>query len=181
MKLDLSEIAATIDKHIHYEINEECTDFEDVRCTEPIKGSIDFTNTGQIIVALGSFKTTIELECSRCLEQFPLPISARIEELLPIKVMQAAMAGHSVEIDEEEEEPLFQDNMFDLSEFLRQSILVQAPIKPLCDELCKGLCPTCGSNLNGEPCGCPVDVSDSPFAVLADIVEDHEKGKEHEK
>jgi len=181
MKLDLSEIAATIGKRYHYEIKEQCgaKEYEDLRCTEPIIGSVDFTNTGRVIVARGSLSTTIELDCSRCLERLTLPVNVKIEEQLPIANLQALMAGQEEETSEEEEEPLFQDNVFDLSEFIRQAILVQVPIKPLCSEACKGLCPTCGTNLNQGPCDCPVDVEASPFAALAEMLKD--SGNQSEK
>ena len=175
MKLDLSEIATTIGKSYHYEIKEGCADYEDLRCTEPITGSVDFTNTGRMIVARGSLSTTVELECSRCLERLTMSVDVKIDEQLPISSLQALIAGHEEELPEEEMEPLFENNVFDLSEFIRQMVLVQVPIKPLCSEACLGLCPTCGRNLNDGPCDCPVNVEASPFAALADILKDEGK------
>ena len=175
MKLDLTEIASEVGKQFHYEINEPGVESEDVRCVEPITGSIDFTNAGRHIIARGSFKTRIMLQCSRCLEDFAFPIDIKIEEELPITSLQALLAGHEEEIEEEEKEPLFQDNVFDLSEYLRQMILVETPIQPICDDACKGLCPTCGVNRNREECECSVDLSGSPFASLSDMLKDSEE------
>ncbi len=67
---------------------------------------------------------------------------------------------------------LFQENMLDLTELLRQNILLSMPIKPLCSDECKGLCPTCGRNLNEGPCNCPSDSGGSAFAALAALLED---------
>lgn len=177
MKLDLSEIAAVIGKNFHYEIREDCSDSEDIRCTKPIVGSVDFTNTGRLIIARGSFKTEVELECSRCLEMLKLPVEVKIEEHLPITSVQALLTGNEEEIDEEEEEPLFRNNIFDLSEYIRQAILVQTPIQPLCSAACKGLCPTCGKKLDDGPCECPVNTEDSPFAALGELLKEEQSDK----
>ncbi len=173
MKLDLSEIAATLGKQFHYEFSDDCGECEDVRCAEPATGVVAFTNTGRVIVARGSFGTTIELDCSRCLEPFALPVKVKIDEQLPISNLQALMAGYEDDdVEEEEPEPLFEHNVFDLSEYIRQMILVESPIRPLCGDNCKGLCPTCGRNLNEGSCDCPPAVHDSPFGVLAEMLAD---------
>jgi uncharacterized protein len=178
MKLDLSEIAANVGKHIHYDLKEECFEAEDVKCMEPIKGGIDFTNTGQLIVVRGSFSTKVELDCSRCLEKLTVPVNVKIEEQFPVRSIQTMMAGYQEEeLEEEEEEPLFQNNIFDLSEYIRQAILVESPIRPLCDDACKGLCQTCGKNLNEGPCDCPIDIKSSPFSALADMLDDEKSNK----
>jgi uncharacterized protein len=175
MKLDLSEIAAVIGKNYHYEIRDDRFESEDVCCTKPVVGSVDFTNTGHLIVARGSFKTEIELECGRCLETLRMPVEVKIEENLPITNYQALIAGHEEEIGEEEEEPLFQNNVFDLSEYIRQAIFVQTPIQPLCSNVCKGLCPTCGKNFNEGPCDCPVTIEASPLAVLGELLKEEQE------
>jgi len=170
MKLDLSEIAATVGKKYRYEIKEECAEDEDLRCIAPIVGSIEFTNTGRLIVARGSVSTTIELDCSRCLERLTAPVEVETDEQFPVTNVQALMAGYEEEITEEEQEPLFVNNILDLPEFIRQMILVQVPIQPLCSKDCKGLCPTCGRNLNEGPCDCPLVVEVSPFAALGQFL-----------
>lgn len=176
MKLDLSEVAGNLGKSYHYDINEACVKSEDFRCIKPVVGSVDFTNTGRLIVVRGHFNTEVELDCSRCLEKVPMPVEVKVEEQLPIKNF-AVEPVEDEDIDEEEEVAgFFENNIFDLSEYLRQAIVVQMPIKALCSDVCKGLCPTCGANLNDAPCNCPVVIEDSPFAALKGMLE--EEGEE---
>jgi uncharacterized protein len=52
----------------------------------------------------------------------------------------------------------------DLESLLREQIILMMPLKPLCVESCKGLCPQCGANLNRETCKCPAAAANSPFA-----------------
>lgn len=179
MKLDLSEIATHLGKRIRYEIDEPPIEDEEsgLKCVAPAIGEITFTNTGRHIVARGRFSTSLELECARCLKQYQVEVELPIDEALPI-------AGHVPEIIEDEEdeelaeeepEPLFVDNIFDLTEMLRQDIVVTMPIKPLCSEECKGLCQRCGKNLTEEPCDCPPDTEISAFGALAVLLD--EEGK----
>jgi len=176
MKLDLSEVAGNLSKSYHYDINEQCIKSEDFRCIKPVAGSIDFINTGRLIVVRGHFNTEVELDCSRCLEKVSVPVEVKVEEQLPIKNFTVEPVEVE-DIDEEEEEvaEFFENNIFDLSEYLRQAILVQMPIKALCSDVCKGLCPTCGTNLNEAPCDCPVVIEDSPFAALQGMLEEGEE------
>ena len=57
----------------------------------------------------------------------------------------------------------------DLEAIIREQIILMVPLKPLCREDCRGLCPNCGANLNLESCDCKTDKSDSPFAQLAKL------------
>ena len=175
MRLDLTEIALNLGKHFHYEVNEECEENEDFRCVEPVKGGIDFTNAGRLIIVRGKLATVVELECGRCLDEFITPVKMTVEEQFPIVDPHAVTPEHTEEIEEDEvDESLFLDNVFDLSEYIRQAVLVEVPIRPLCREDCKGLCPTCGMDLNEGACGCPVETEDSPFAALKVILEKSE-------
>jgi len=176
MKLDLSEIASHLGKRIRYEIDEPpIKDIdESIKSVAPIKGEVTFNNTGKHIVARGYLKTVIEVDCSRCLVEYRMDLDLPIEEELRI-------AGHmpdmledqqEEELTEEEKEPLFVDNVFDLSELIRQSIITAVPIKPLCMEACKGLCPYCGQNLNEGECGCSQEPRNPKLAKLKELLEE---------
>jgi uncharacterized protein len=66
---------------------------------------------------------------------------------------------------------------FNLSNFIREEILLQTPMKPLCDDNCKGICPICGSNKNENPCDCEEKQKreNSPFAKLKVLLEKNKK------
>jgi len=176
MKLDLSEIAAHLGKRIRYDIDEEpiVDAASGLKCVERAKGSVAFSNTGRTIDVRGKARTALELECGRCLKTYRLPVALAIEEELPIEGQPWASEEIEAEkeLPAEEKDPLFVDNVLDLGEYLRQSILVNVPIKPLCEETCKGLCPHCGANLNDGPCECPPDSTESPFGALASLLEE---------
>src|SRR5947199_407510 len=58
-----------------------------------------------------------------------------------------------------------------LEDVLREQVLLSVPLKALCREDCKGLCPTCGKNRNTEPCSCPPALGDPRWSALRDIRE----------
>jgi len=181
MKLDLSEIARNVGMRYHYVIDEPAIEDDTIVSAGPIEGFIDFANTGRAILARGEFRSTVQMECSRCLKTFAASITARIEELLPIATL---LEGEPIEEEdmglqgEEEIQSIFTNNMLDLTELIRQSLIIDTPIRPLCEEACKGLCPTCGRNLNEGQCDCKPDVESSPFGKLAEILKNGERGAE---
>ena len=67
-----------------------------------------------------------------------------------------------------DEEP-YSGKTIDLAPALREQILLAAPPSPLCDEACKGLCPTCGKDLNAGDCGCEKTAIDPRWATLKSI------------
>jgi uncharacterized protein len=120
----------------------------------------------------GRTSTELELACSRCLEPFRLPVDAAFDlRYLPA----SAMSGESeAEIaDDDLETSYYRDDRIDLNELLREQFYLALPMKPLCGEGCRGLCPQCGANLNLAPCGCSPDWTDPRLAALKAIGRDH--------
>lgn len=179
MKLDLTEIAFNLGKKHKLEFDEPPIILEDgIRCVSNVVGNASFANTGSIILVRGFFKTRIELECSRCLTNFEMDIDMPLEEDLPIS---KEIAGDFInedskaELPEEEKEPVFEHNIFNLTEVIRQSIIASLPISTICKEECKGICVSCGKNLNECDCNCQPEDADSPFSVLKKLLEEEQK------
>ncbi len=181
MKLDISEIMNRVGTRFGYDINENCDDIEDFVCLKPVTGHIEFTNTGRLIIVRGSLFATLDVECGRCLRHFAIELKAEIAEqhkyrLSHFSVDEGELEEDPVEMEQETPE-LWEGNLFDLGELIRQTILAELPIRPLCDEQCKGLCPKCGLNYNEGQCNCIHDNADTPFTALGDLL----KKKETEK
>ncbi|HEY5524016.1 MAG TPA: DUF177 domain-containing protein [Clostridium sp.] len=87
----------------------------------------------------------VELICSRCLDTFIYPIDIDIEE---------RFTSDSNLLIGEDNLTLVQDDVLDISEIVENSIISTLPIKKLCQAHCKGLCQSCGANLNRQSCNC---------------------------
>lgn len=182
MKFDLTEIAHSLGMTYTYEVDGEASDdltsglaAAGVTLHAPVRGRLTFTNTGQLLLARGSISTSMELECVRCLTRFPADVRMQIEEQFPLHP-GAAIGEPDADFDPEEvmlegdldmADDLFQDNRLDLTELIRQNLLVNAPLAALCDQTCRGLCPHCGQNLNQGSCACPPDEDDSARPLKA--------------
>jgi uncharacterized protein len=63
----------------------------------------------------------------------------------------------------------YRDDQIDLSAVLSEQVVIDVPMKPVCSEECKGLCPNCGADLNEGECNCKEDKTDPRLAPLAEI------------
>jgi uncharacterized protein len=116
----------------------------------------------------GTVRTMLELPCSRCLEPFRMPVEAAFDlRYLPASAMTTE--DESAVADEDLETSYYRDDVIDLNELLREQFYLALPMKPLCDENCRGLCSQCGANLNMGACGCAVEWSDPRLAALKDM------------
>ena len=120
-----------------------------------VRGAVTFLRTNRGILVKGRLKTSVPLTCSRCLSQFAQPLTLDIEEEFFPTIDILTGAAASPPDDEPEAFTIDQNNVLDLSEAIRQYVLLTTPMKPLCREDCQGLCPACGTNLNANTCNCP--------------------------
>ncbi len=132
----------------------------------PVQG--DVTRTDRGILVKGALDARIELACSRCLGPFSVSLKLNIEEeYFPTTDI---MTGTSPPVpDEPGYFTIDEHNILDLTEATRQYALLATPMKPLCQEDCAGLCPTCGQNLNQAPCNCPPQTADPRWAELSKL------------
>jgi uncharacterized protein len=131
----------------------------------PVKGQVRLMRTNRSILVKGTLDTEVELTCSRCLGRFECPLKVSIEEeYFPTADVNT---GAAVPVpDEPGSFTIDENHILDLTEAVRQYVLLAVPMKPLCKESCAGLCPVCGRNLNQGPCGCPPPEADPRWAEL---------------
>jgi uncharacterized protein len=126
-----------------------------------LDGSVTIGRTPQGLVLQGDFQGEATLECGRCLTDFVQPLHWEFTELY---------AFHKKTVSESDVLLLPEDAQIELEPVLRDYALLEFPIKPICKEDCKGLCPVCGQNLNERDCGHRPEEGDSPFAALKDLL-----------
>ena len=148
MRLDISEVLREVGKNLPYDIQEPPLVDEDVECTRPIDGSITFNNTGGTLLIRGKARTQVALPCSRCSRYFEQPVAFDVEEQFELRHASAGPRTlQTVAVVEEDESPiagkLFEGQVFDLTEMLRQYILLDEPTRPLPPALEDGRCSHC--------------------------------------
>jgi uncharacterized protein len=172
MLLDLSKLHGSRE---HIERTFQPADFgpddADYRVVEPVHLSMDVERkAGTSYRVTGTVTTTLELQCGRCLEGFPLPVDGPFE-LRYVPQSQDATAEAEREITEDDLTTAFYaDGMLDLIDLMREQFLLALPMKPLCALSCRGLCSHCGANLNRAECGCQPVWEDPRLAPLKDLL-----------
>ena len=105
--------------------------------------------------------TTAEFQCDRCLAPFSEQVAVAYRM---VYVMNGAETGN---MDPSEIQRIAPGvNIIDITEDVRQTVLLSVPLKRLCREDCRGLCPHCGKNKNNESCTCTGAETDSRWEKL---------------
>jgi uncharacterized protein len=127
-------------------------------------------NYVQDIRVVGKFGGQFESRCARCLE----PVTMRLGEdfdLLYRPLGVVKMAADVAITDADTEIGYYQGEGLDLADVLKEQVLLAVPLRALCRDDCRGLCPQCGVNRNTIECHCSEERSDPRWAALAEIKE----------
>ena len=135
----------------------------------PVDLQFDIFKDKQQFRLVGSVKTTLELPCSRCLEPFTLPV----EQTFDLRYQPHAQNTGEGEREIEEEDlatAYYREGLLDVTDMLREQFQLALPMKPLCRDDCRGLCPECGAALNRTTCGCTPKWEDPRLAPLKGLL-----------
>ncbi len=121
-------------------------------------------NADRVIRVEGDIVGELELPCDRCGEGCRQRISTPFFERFTNLAEETGEDVHR-----------FSGDAIDLLPFVEQAVFLEAPMKNLCKEDCRGLCPVCGTNLNKSVCTCEHRVPDPRLAVLADWLDEGRK------
>ncbi len=126
--------------------------------------TFNITKASSTVFIKGSLLATLCIACSRCLEDVILSVGGDFAYTM---VPMTPETREEVELEAEELEiSYYQGDFIDLAPIIYEQIILQIPIKPLCSEDCKGLCPRCGTNLNAASCDCSLEVTNGRLAAL---------------
>ena len=116
----------------------------------------------------GSVKVPLEIDCTRCLT----PVRRELDVVFQIDFVDRAFLPESKEthLDGNDlDTDILEGDEIDLTEIAREQILLNLPETTLCREECKGICPTCGKDLNDGDCPCGEDEIDPRWATLKNL------------
>jgi uncharacterized protein len=148
-----------------YDANALSTDQESFRVVAPVTLAFDIHKDKDQFHLVGAVQTTLELSCGRCLEPFSWPIDSSFD--LRYQPHTVNTGEGEKEIEEDDLTTAFYENdTIDLGQLMLEQFYLTLPMKPLCQEGCKGLCVVCGTNLNRGTCTCQRDWVDPRFAAL---------------
>lgn len=168
MLISLSEIMTTKDKiaQVDAPIELESFDYQgasyEFAHKEPV--NLTITNLGNKTVLIeGKTNISLTLFCSRCLKELNYPMEISFQKEIDFNLSA-----------QERAEGLDETNYIigynlDVDTLIYDEILIDFPMRILCDEDCKGLCKTCGANLNEKSCDCDNFDYDPRMSAIRDI------------
>lgn len=154
-----------------YEIEATVTDefSDDLAVVSSLTGQVRFLRTGPNILATGRLKAAIEKSCGRCLTPFIAVVALELEEeFFPTLDIVTGLAITRAE-DIEPANLIDEQHILDLTEVVRQELLLASEESRYCRPNCRGLCPICGQDRNINPCKCEEEAVDPRWAGLQAI------------
>ncbi|MDX9745123.1 MAG: DUF177 domain-containing protein [Syntrophales bacterium] len=119
------------------------------------------------ILVEGDIDTEIETDCSLCLEKALIPVKNRFRYTL---IPRRESVREEKELTAEDMEVEFYDEeTIDLAPIILEQIVLQIPMRVLCRDNCRGLCPQCGTNLNTSSCSCGEKKFDERLGALKNL------------
>lgn len=130
---------------------------------------VDIHKDRQQFRLVGRVAGTLGLTCSRCLDDFALDVDEPFDVLFLPASENAGAAEREIEADDLTT-AYYHDQTIDLGQLVLEQFYLAVPMKPLCREDCRGLCPECGTNLNAGTCECAREWVEPRLEGLRDVL-----------
>lgn len=136
----------------HLNISENCF-------KNPINLTLSLDKGTTEIYITGKVETEGNFQCDRCLSPFSKHLEATFKVILSSTISEITSDENIIPISHSTYE-------VDLSPQIRDTLLLSIPTKKLCDKKCRGICPSCGVNLNFEECLCSTSTTSTGWKPL---------------
>ncbi len=129
------------------------------------RGSHEFVND---IRLRAKYSAQFEILCARCVDPVPVPLAGDFDLIFRPSDADAESGERAITVDETEI-GYYEESGLLLEDVVREQVLLSLPGRTLCTPDCKGLCPSCGQNLNSASCNCDKAAADPRWNALAGL------------
>lgn len=167
MNINIAEVVEDQKKMLELNIEEKIDKIsylgDEVVFIKPVTFDGNIIKQNGEILLKGIVQGIAKFFCYRCLKEFEQKISSNIfEKLINAKDSDPALEDDFYAID---------NNMINITEIIEDALILSLPMKIICNEGCKGLCPICGTDLNLNTCTCNDNKIDPRLAKLKDLLQ----------
>jgi uncharacterized protein len=135
-----------------------------VELLRPLQVDLTAREVGEGVLVRGSLRTAVRLSCRRCLEPVEHEVDTHVDLLF------ASPLEGEEEGDDGEVYPLPpRGDVLDLTDAVREHVVLETPALALCREDCRGLCPSCGADLNNGACECAPQAVPTAWDALKNV------------
>lgn len=168
MLIEITKLLEQDGKTIHREAQLEMEDIlvfgNRYKLHEMESVRLEITNLGKKVIRIvGGAKVKTIIPCDRCLEDVPYVFELNFEREVDMKLSEEERR------ESDEEYNFLEETNINTDTLIQNELLINWPIRVLCQEDCKGICSNCGANLNHGECGCDRQVLDPRMAAFSDI------------
>ncbi len=121
----------------------------------PVRVNLIVTRESEVILVDGDISAALRFPCSRCLKECTYAVNSAVHvSLVPADEDEKSDGAHQLQADELEQ-LYYREGGVETDDMVRDQLLLSIPMRVLCRPDCRGLCASCGKNLNEGSCGCP--------------------------
>ena len=160
------------EKHEVFPVLSEMTDRGECNFIDPIRAALRATRIDDMIEVKGEINTFVRLPCGRCLKEYETPLKSRFHLMYTYQVMDAQEDNEQGEIEISAAEMgliYFEGENINLQDGIQGQVIMSLRVRALWSKNCKGLCSSCGNDLNEGDCDCNRRPVDSRFAALKNL------------
>jgi uncharacterized protein len=146
---------------------------------EPVRVVCRMRRDGEFLRVDGEADAGLSVQCDRCVEPFVMYVSGSFSLLVKRLAFDEPVPERNDDDETSGDEDIcFVDHnakSIDIAPYVRDAVILNVPMKILCSEDCRGLCPVCGNNLNESSCSCDVARNDPRWGSLPGLIENDTK------
>lgn len=141
--LDLNDVLQHPGRVLAVDIDTELSEEEDLDLVSSLEGYLEAVSTGNLLLITGEFKTRMIVECARCVGPIEVDVTFPIDEQFNVVGVPSSLSHQDfAKVEADEPYPLFEGNNLMVEALLRQNLLLNIPVQPLCEFGWDGDCPT---------------------------------------
>ncbi len=174
MVIETAVMLKHVGEPIPFQFEEQCPEMdfgrEPVEIDKPLIFEGESRLRNDVYLVDGELKVHYKAQCARCLKPLEREMDLEVHEEFA-----------RYEMEDNPDRYLFQGPEIDLTQMIEDTILLHLPLRHLCDDNCKGLCPICGADRNVVTCSCGAEGDSgedqplNPFAALKTLLRDNEE------
>lgn len=149
--LDFNEAVQHPGRRLTFDVETELKQEEDLDLLEPVSGEIEGVSTGNLLLIKAQFQTTCVVECARCGAPLNVPLKYEMDDQFTVEGVPSGYASDGyAKVVTDEPYPLFHHNALMRDTYVRQGLLVNVPVQPLCSFGWDGPCPNAAPREEAE-------------------------------
>lgn len=169
MILDLREFQEfPVHKDLRCDDGSFALTFDSVKKVKTVEVHLSIQQSDEEYYCQGGVKASLTVECARCLGSYEAEVDGELDFIM---CSEAKHEEFVQEATDSEDYVLFEGQglVGNISDVVRQAIILGLGLKPICSDDCLGLCSVCGKNRNESDCDCSQSSTDPRWAALADL------------